>query len=325
MTNKRNLVCGTLFALFAVGLATSAQAAGLAAGTVISNTATATFNSGSTVSSNTVTVKVDQLIDVAVAGLNASAVPASSTPAVLTYSVTNTGNGPSTFTLAGDPNVSGNPFNGLVQSVVIDSNGNGTYDAGVDTVYTAGGATPLIAADASLKVFLLVGLPGSGVSDGQISQIKLTATSSIGSGTAGTLIAGGGTGGVDAVVGSSGGKANANDSIIANLTGVSLLKAVSSIVDPFGGSTPVPGSIVTYSITSHVTGSSTANNLHILDTIPTGTTYQAGTLKLGSTVLTDVADGDAGQGSQASGIDVGLGNVVGGSADQVVTFKVKIN
>jgi uncharacterized repeat protein (TIGR01451 family) len=291
---------------------------------VISNTASATFNSGSTVSSNTVTVKVDQLIDVAVAGLNPSAVPASSTPAVLTYSVTNTGNGPSTFTLAGDPNVSGNPFNGLVQSIVID-NGNGIYEAGIDSVYTAGGATPSIAADVSLKVFLLVGLPGSGVTDGQISQIKLTATSSIGSGTPGTVITGGGTGGVDAVVGSSGGKANANDSIIANLSAVSLIKAIASIVDPFGGSTPVPGSIVTFSITSHVAGSSSANNLHIIDTIPAGTTYQAGTLKLGSTTLTDAADPDAGQASQGSGVDVGLGNVAGGSADQIVTFKVKIN
>ena len=34
-----------------------------------------------------------------------------------------------------------------------DSNGNGTYDAGVDTVITNGGATSSLAADASLKVF----------------------------------------------------------------------------------------------------------------------------------------------------------------------------
>jgi uncharacterized repeat protein (TIGR01451 family) len=329
MTIKRILVCASLGVPVALGLASSAQAAGLAAGTVISNTATATFNSGSTISSNTVTVKVDQLIDVAVAGLNASAVPASATAAVLTYSVTNTGNGPSTFTLAVDPNVSGNPFNGSIQSIVIDSNNNNTYDAGTDTVYSAGGATPSLAADASIKVFVLATLPGSGVSDGQVSQIKLTATSSIGSGTPGTVISGGGTGGVNAVVGSSTGRANANNSIVANLSGVSLTKAIVSIVDPFGGtppgSTAVPGSVITYSITSKVTGSATINNLHILDTIPTGTTYQAGTLRLGSTGLTDASDADAGTASQTSGIDVSLGNVVGGSADQVVTFKVKIN
>jgi uncharacterized repeat protein (TIGR01451 family) len=316
-------------ALFAASFVSqSAQAAGLAAGTVITNTATATYTSGSTsstVSSNPVTVRVNQLIDVAVTGLNSAPVPASSSPAVLSYSITNTGNGPSTFTLSPDANVSGNAYNGTVQTIAIDSNGNGVYDSGVDTVYTTGAATPSIAADGSIRVFLVVALPGSGASDGQVSQIKLTAISSIGSGSPGSVITGGGTGGVDAVIGSSGGSANANNSIIASLGAVSLVKAVTSVANPFGGSSPVPGSIVTFSITSHVTGSSTATNLHITDTIPSGTTYQAGSLTLGGTVLTDGADADAGQGSQASGIDVGLGNVAGGSADQVVTFRVRIN
>ncbi|MBS0482867.1 MAG: DUF11 domain-containing protein [Proteobacteria bacterium] len=314
-------------ALTAAVAASPALASGVPAGTSIQNTATATYNSGSatnTVTSNTVAVTVDQLIDVAVAGLNSAPVPASSSPAVLTYSVTNTGNGPSTFTLAADPNVSGNSYNGTIQQVVIDSNNNGVYDPGTDTVYTTGSATPLINADGSIKVFVLVGLPASGATDNTTSQVKLTATSSIGNGTPGTLVSHGGVGGVDAVVGSSTGVASGQDAIIASLAAVTLIKSA-VIADPFGGTTPVPGAVVTYTIASHVTGSGTANGLHITDVIPTGTTYQAGTLKLGAAVLTDSADTDAGQASQASGVDVNLGNVAGGSADQSISFKVKIN
>jgi uncharacterized repeat protein (TIGR01451 family) len=326
MTYVSLRIAASLLVLSAVPVSVAAHASGLAAGTVITNTASATYDTGTTtttVNSNPVSVKVDQLIDVAVAGLNSSPVTASSTSAVLSYSVSNTGNGPSTFTLAADPNVSGNAYNGAVQTIEID-NGNGIYEPGIDTVYTVGSATPSIAADGSLKIFVVVALPASGVADNQTSQVKLTATSSIGSGTPGTLFTGAGTDGVDAVVGSSGGLANGLDSIIASLAAVSLTKSA-TVLDPFNGTAPVPGAVVTYSIISHVTGSGTATNLHITDVIPTGTTYQAGTLKLGAATLTDVADTDAGQASQATGIDVGLGNVAGGSADQTVTFKVKIN
>ena len=57
--------------------------------------------------------------------------------------------------------------------------------------------------------------------------------------------------------------------------------------------------------------------------IPAGTTYQPGTLQLDAAALTDVADGDVGTAS-ASGIDVGVGTVAGGSS-HIVKFQVKIN
>ncbi len=64
----------------------AAQAAGVLAGTLIENTASATYSSGTasgSVSSNTVTVKVDELLDVAVAGLTTTPVTAGSTSVVL--------------------------------------------------------------------------------------------------------------------------------------------------------------------------------------------------------------------------------------------------
>lgn len=302
----------------------AAMASGVNAGTLIQNTASATYISGSasgSVTSNTVTFKVDELLDVAVAGLTTTPVSLGSGTAVLAYSVTNTGNGPEAFTITVNPAVAGNDFDATVQQVVIDSNGNGTYEPGVDQVLAAGSPTPVLAADASLKIFVIAALP-AGAGEGQSSQIRLTADAVTGTGSPGTIFAGQGEGGGDAVVGSSHASSFGLDSLIASLASVSLTKSA-VVADPFGGTSAVPGAVVTFTIAANVTGSGTANNLHVTDVIPAGTTYQAGTLKLDGAALTDANDADAGQGS-ASGVDVNLGNVAGGIS-KTVSFDVKIN
>ena len=325
MRNAKTLLAASSLALSISAMAGSAHAAGVAAVTLIQNTATATYNTGTStgnVSSNTVSVKVDQLLDVAVAGLNSSAVTATSTAAVLTYSITNTGNGTDSFNLTADPAVSGNGFDGVIQGVYLDTDGNGSYTPGTDQLVATGGASSPIAEDGSLKVFVVVSLP-AGATDAQTSQVKLTATSAIGSGTPGTVFAGKGQGGSNAIVGSSRATQSALDSLIASLATVSLTKSA-AIVDQFAGTSPVPGATVTYTIVAHVTGSGTAEGVRVADVIPASTTYQAGTLTLNGTTLSDTTDGDAGTAS-ASGIDVALGNVTGGASDKTVTFKVKIN
>lgn len=311
----------------AVALALTAQAAhatGVTAGTLISNTATATYTSGAssgTVQSNTVTVKVDELLDVAVAGLASSPVPVGSSTAVLPFSVTNTGNGPEAYNITINPTVAGNAFDATVQSVVIDTNANGTYDSGVDQVLATGAATPAINADSSLKIFVLVTLP-AGATDTATSQLRLTAEAVTGTGAPGTVFAGKGEGGGDAVVGTSRASANGLDSLVAAAATVALAKSA-TIADPFGGTQPVPGAVVTFTLVATISGTGTANSLHVTDGIPTGTTYQAGTLKLEGAALTDATDADAGTAS-ASGIDVSLGSVAGGST-KTVKFDVKIN
>ncbi len=310
----------TLGAVMAPGVA---HATGVTAGTLIQNTASATYTSGAssgTVQSNTVTVKVDELLDVAVAGLTTTPATAGAGNVVLEYSITNTGNGPEAFKVVVNPSVAGNAFDATVQSIVVD-NGNGIYEPGIDLVLAPGASTPPIPADGSLKIFVIVSLP-AGATDGQTSQVQLTANSATGTGTPGTVFAGQGDGGGDAVVGSSTASSNANDSLIAALATVSLSKSA-SIVDPFGGSQPVPGAVVTYTLTATVSGSGQADALHVTDIIPTGTTYQAGTLKLDGGALTDPNDTDAGQ-TSSSGVDVNLGTVAGGTS-KVVKFNVKIN
>jgi hypothetical protein len=62
--------------------------------------------------------------------LATSATTNGATNAVLTYQVTNNGNGPEVFTLT--PNVanSGDDFDPALSQVVLDTNNNGVYDAG---------------------------------------------------------------------------------------------------------------------------------------------------------------------------------------------------
>ena len=306
-------------------LAQTAHATGVLAGTLIENTATATYETGAgtgSVTSNKVTVKVDELLDVAVSTLSTAPATATSAPAVLVYSVTNSGNGPEAFNLAADPKVSGNAFDGTIKSLALDSNNNGVYDPGVDTLLTAGAlATPVLAPDKSVKVFVLVTLP-AGAADAQTSQVRLTATAQTGTGTPGTSFTGKGEGGGDAVVGLTTASANSLAGLVASLANLTLTKSA-TILDPFGTAKPVPGAVVTYSLAAKVSGSGSLDGLHVIDTIPDGTPSVPGSLKLDAAALTDAADGDAGVGG-ASGIDVTLGKIAGGTTKTVV-FAVKIN
>lgn len=305
-------------------LANAAHASGVQAGTLIANTATATFNAGGstgTVNSNTVTVRVDELLDVAVAGTAGTPIAVSSDTVALPFTVTNTGNGTEAFNLTVNPTVAGNQFDASVVSIVVDSNGNGIYDPGTDTVLPSGSPTAALDADDTLTVFVLVTLP-SGATDGQTSELRLTASAVTGTGTPGTAFPGQGQGGGDAVVGTSGGDDDGLDAMVASTADVSLVKSA-IIVDPFGGAQAVPGATVTYTIVASVTGSGTAGGLRVTDAYPVGTTYQAGTLKLDSATLSDTVDGDAGSAS-STGIDVLLGDLAGGTS-KTITFDVRIN
>ena len=312
-----------ILALAASGSAVPAMAGGVPAGVLIENTASATYTANATtqtVDSNTVTLKVDEVLDVASASQESGPVSATTT-AVLRYKVTNTGNGPETFTLTANPAVTGNAFNATVTGLAIDVNGNGVFDSGIDTALTNGATSPVLAADAPLDVLVLVTIPASAAANAT-SKVELTATATTGTGAPGTLFAGAGVSGGDAVVGASTANAGSQATLTVNKVVVALVKSA-TILDPFGGTRPVPTAVITYSIVATVTGTGSVLGLAVNDAIPTGTTYQPGTLTLEGAALTDGADSDGGQASP-SGVAVQLGDVAAG-AQRTVTFKVKIN
>ena len=196
---SRRTLCIAGCSLASFSICNAAHAAGVLAGTLIENTATATYKSGTatgSVTSNKVVVKVDELLNVAVTTLSTAPASAGNAPAVLLYSVTNSGNGPEAFDLVADPRVSGNAFDGSITQLVLDTNDNGLFEPGIDTVLGSGTATPALSPDQTVKVFVVVTAP-AGATDSQTSQVRLTASATTGTGTPGTSFNAKGEGGGD--------------------------------------------------------------------------------------------------------------------------------
>lgn len=313
------------FAALLAGAAVPALAGGVTAGTLIENKAVANFNEAGTqrsIDSNTVTVRVDELLDVTLTSLDSGPVTARPGDAVLTFEVTNQGNGPEAFRLLANTAVPGNDFDVTLRAIAIDSNGNGTYDEGVDQILAEPQTTEVFAADASLTVFVLVTVPPS-VTDADTSNVALTAQAVTGTGAPGTAFDGQGVNGGDAIVGATGALATARGGLAGSVASVALVKSV-SLRDPFGGTSAVPGTIATFTIEARVAGSGGIENLLVTDAIPAGTTYVPGSLTLDAAALTDAADADAGTASDADGISVTLGTAAGGTT-RAITFAVTLD
>ncbi len=313
-------VLGTAAALW---LCAPAAAAPAPAGSVIESSAEATYSEAGVtraVTSNTVQVRVDELLGVAAATLDPAPVTVGSGPAVLSFLVSNTGNGPEAFAVEVVTAVAGNGFDAALDTVAVDSNGNGVYDPGVDMALTVSGATASLPAGATQTLFAIVTVPG-GLSDGARSSVNLTLRTATGTGAPGTVFAGAGEGGADAVVGLGGGMATATGQMLASASTVTLVKWA-SVDDPFGGSAATPGATITYGIQVLVSGSATIDGLVLTDAIPAGTRYVANSLTLENAPLSDGQGDDAGAAS-ALGIAVDLGSVSGG-ASRTVTFAVLI-
>lgn len=308
-------------------IAAPAMATGTLAGTPIENTASASYDGpgGTSVSvdSNRVELIVDEILDIAVASNDAGDVGVSpgEADAILSFTVTNGGNGPEPAVLSANLGIGGDDFDPTAASIHIDSNNNGAYDAGVDTAYNAA-SPPDLDPDASITVFILGDIPGSTV-DGDRSEVALIATAKTGSGTPGTVFAGAGEGGSNAVVGATGATDNDSGFYAVSAAIIALTKSA-AVVDPFGGATQVPGSIITYSLVASVTGSGSLPNVAISDSVPTGTSYVGGSITLDGSGLTDSA-GDADGGSfDGSAIRVALGSVAAGIT-KTITFQVEID
>lgn len=300
-----------------------ATAAGVLAGTLIENTASAEFQAGGvpqSVDSNTVSVRVDELLDVTTASLDGAAIPVTGS-AILSFSVSNTGNGPEAFVLTADPAVAGNDFDATIDGLAIDANGNGVYDAGVDTLIANGATSPALTPDVSFTVFVLVTSPGS-AADGDTSQVQLRAQAATGNGAPGTVFSGAGEGGGAAVVGTSGADDQALGTLVSAKASVTLTKSA-VVADPFGGTQAVPGATIRYTITASASGTGSVSGLRVSDSFPAGTSYTAGSLALQGVALTDLSDADAGV-ADATGISVQLGSLAAGES-RAITFDVTID
>lgn len=160
------------------------QAAPVPEGTLISNTATATFvDSASGLSarlnSNTVNTRVS-VLEALTLTASQNVLIASGGPFAISHTLTNTGNASTSF-LLGAALASGSGFTPVNLQVVHDLNGNGRADAGEPVI--ANGGTLVLAAGASTNLLLTGQSPAAAV-PGQSAQIVLRAVSQLQSATA---------------------------------------------------------------------------------------------------------------------------------------------
>ena len=336
----------------AAGAATPAFAAGTTAGSTITNNVTVSFqvggvNQNSVSASNSFTVDRKVNFVVAEDGTSTTQVSPGQQSAVTTFVVTNSSNAPLDFALAATNRSGGTAQHGGTDNfdasnfrMYQDTNNNGAYDAGVDTLITY---LDQVAADASVRVFVLADVP-LGRSTGDVAGVRLTGTASeaTAAGSLGATVtqtAGANTAGVDTVFADSNvGSNTARDGIhfdeddytilAANLTATKTSRVIS---DPLNGTTNpklIPGAVVEYCISvANASGSATAANVAISDNLPSQTTYDSSFgVKVNGTVTSGTCNADGAiAGAHASGVVSGTIPSVAAGDTRTVLFRVTIN
>ncbi len=345
--------------IVAVFTASGAYAAGTAAGTSISNVASVEWHVGAAEFSGvstTDTIYVDELIDFTLTWQDTSNVGVE--PAQLNsqtvYRLTNTGNGSEDFSLATlDTLTPGAPemFNPAVQSLWLDTDLDGTADSQYNAAFT-------LAADAAVDIFVLSNIPEqqhdniTDVASGNEGDVQVTATSE----TTGALVADGtiyplagpdrgdGTH-VNAVIADStttgfGGELSVTGTYEITTAQVAVVKT-STITDPFGGNSPVPGATITYQLQVTHSGSAPAEGVEITDVLPPNTTYVDNSMMLfnarnaAGLALTDLSTDAEGASCDGTTVVIDFGGSIdsselqdfdnGNDGIQSIRFQVTIN
>lgn len=352
MTRNMRLLASASVLAAATLAASPAFAAGTTAGTNVINTVTLDYKVGG-IDQNQVTAQdtfvVDRKVSLVVAevGTSTTTVSPGQQSAVTTFTVTNSSNAVLDFALAATQLSGGTAahggtdnFNMAAVTMYVDSSGNGSYDAGVDTAITYLDQIP---ADTSRTVFIVANVP-LGRATNDVAGVRLTATAAestaIGSlGATITETTGANTAGVDTVFADTSAGGNtardgihfAEDDYTVLGALVTAVKSSRVISDPFNGTTNpkmIPGAVVEYCIAvSNAAGGTSATGVNLADTLPIATTYDAAFgIKLNGTVTgsTCNADGVAG-GAYSSGIVTGTLGVVAPAATRTLVFRVSVN
>jgi uncharacterized repeat protein (TIGR01451 family) len=323
----------TTVILAATGLIGScaAHAAGTLAGTAIENQAEIVFSMDGDVlsrASNVTSLRVAEIVDVdLLLQTPTRLVVAGDQNQPLYFTLANTGNGQETFSLTALGVLAGDAFDPVLatNALVFDTDGSGDLSA-ADVPYVPGTNDPSLAPDELIGLMLLADIP-AGLLDGAVGFARLGVAAVTGTGVAGTVFAGAGEGGVDAVIGPSEGTRAVVGEYVVGQVGLQLTKSA-VISDPSGGARAVPGASITYTIEVTAQGTGTAIGAVVEDPIPDATSYVTGSLRLNGTPLTDTADLDAGElldTPAAPAVVVRLGDLSPADTARVIEFEVTIN
>jgi uncharacterized repeat protein (TIGR01451 family) len=286
-------VGGAAAFLLAVGLlaAPALQAQGTPAGTQFSNWATLTFTSagtGYTVSSDTVAILVGPAAGVSLQPPRVNS-GAPGTAAVFAHTLTNTGNGPDSFTVAA---VSAR---GWPVTLYRDWNADGLLDPG-DSLLT--GPFPL-AYGAAASLIAQVAIPG-GASPGVSDTVTVTATSRFNPAVSSSV----------------------QDRLDVSASGAVTL-GLTKQVDRL---TAVAGDVLTYTIAYAASGSGTDSSVTLADSVPAGASYVPGSMRWNGTPVTDATGDDAGSfAAPGNGVVVVTVGAVAGGTGGTVTFQATVD
>ncbi|KQO08168.1 DUF11 domain-containing protein [Sphingomonas sp. Leaf242] len=325
----RTLLAGTAAIVSAGTMAGTANAqapgpAGTAAGTTVTNTAQASYTVNGVqqnATSNAVSFVVDRKVNLTVIANqpNNTQVAIGQTAAVTTFKVTNNTNGTQDFLLSSSQTPIQGLFNGDNFDVTnihiyVDSNGNGTYDAGTDT------ATYIneLGADQSAVVFIVADIPNNQAN--VLAGITLIAQVAAGGDTAAQglplapSVAPNDDNVVDVVFADNDsdglgpdiiyngqGRAALGYEITTRNVALSVAKSQLVLTDPINlavAPKAIPGAVVQYClVVNNSTVGTPASNVTLTDVVPPNTTYVAnsmsiGAIALGGTcLLTGIVDG----------------------------------
>lgn len=323
----------------------SLQAAGVLAGTSIKNTVEVTyFINDSTDQNETEQASseflVDEIINVSVVSLDTPTVivPTPATESILSYQISNTGNGHEAFSLHTNALIAGDEFDPNTLKLWVETNGLPGLQS-TDTPYL--GATtsssmntdvagnPVLQADQFIIVYVQANIP-AGLNKDDEGRIVLSAISTTPGATTKPL---GGTlddvgdEGTDVVNLVAFGTASATGIYKVSPVQLNLQKTVLSVADPFGGSTAISESKVTYQINIDVVGDNgEIEQVVIQDPTPANMTYVPGSIFLDGQALSDQQDADFGDFNQSlsDAVTVSLGDIAA-PASHVLTITYKIN
>ena len=288
----------------------SAHAAAPAAGTNISNVASASYTDSTgntkTVSSNIVTTTVLPVASftlIADRTANANA----NNQVSLSHTLTNTGNGSDTFTVNVADVTSGDQYDFSNLKVFLDSNKDGTPDSQtpVTSVTLAAGESVNLIVQATTPT---TGAGGGALSAGDLGKLTITAQSTLDS----TLTA-----------------TNTDTVKITSGAVISVIKSASvTAIDATQASATARE--VEYKLVYQNTGNTTATAVTVTDLLPAGLTYVAGSAKLAGVTQTDSVDADgykfvettsgSGKGTVTLTIPTLAPNTTG-----TLTFKVRVD
>ncbi|MCW3178063.1 hypothetical protein OMP46_00635 [Acinetobacter baumannii] len=288
----------------------SAHAAAPAAGTNISNIASASYTDSTgntkTVSSNIVTTTVLPVASftlIADRTANANA----NNQVSLSHTLTNTGNGSDTFTVNVADVTSGDQYDFSNLKVYLDANKDGVPDSQtpVTSVTLAAGESVNLIVQATTPT---TGAGGAALSAGDLGKLTITAQSTLDN----TLTA-----------------TNTDTVKITNGAVISVIKSASVTTIDATQASPTARE-VEYKLVYQNTGNTTATDVTVTDMLPAGLTYVANSAKLAGVAQTDGVDADgykfvettpgSGKGTVTLTIPTLAPNTTG-----TLTFKVRVD